>query len=482
VAVASRNITLHELTRLLGDWRNGTGPLYERLARRLAQLLADGRVTPGTRLPSERSLAAKLELSRTTIIRAYAHLREQGLLESRRGAGSVTRLDPASVAEHVPWAHAARLEDAVPRLLDLTKALPPTDGRLASALQRAGVEAGALLGHHGYYPLGLTRLREAVAARYEQRGVPTAPEQILITAGAQNAIDLVVRTFIRSRETVIVESPTYPGAMDSLRLAGARLISLDISQGPWDLEMLEGLIAQTGARMVFVIPDFQNPTGRLMSDEQRAQLVATCHARGVLLVADETLVELGLDEAERPQPVAAYDPAHEVLSVGSLSKALWAGLRVGWVRASPRQIAALVATRSAADLGGAPIEQLAACALLPELDEILTGRRAGLLAQRDEIVGAVRDLGWRVEAPTGGLSTWVELPDASSSQLADVAWRHGLMLIPGPRLSPDGVLDRFLRLPYGAPVATLRTAAGRLHDAWSEMQSAATPAPLLQVV
>jgi len=479
---APRHITTHALARLLGDWREGAGPLYVRLCRRLGQLLADGRVAPGVRLPAERRLALELGVSRTTVIRTFAMLREQGMLDSRRGAGSVTQLSSPSVERFVPWTGAGRLEGAATSMIDLTQAAPAADGRVIMALQDAASQASALLGHLGYLPLGLRSLRAAVAARYELRGVQTTAEQILITGGAQQAIDLLARTLVRNRETVVVESPTYAGAMDSFRLAGARMVSADISTAPWQLEELEALFVQTRARLAYLMPDFQNPTGRLMTDERREELVLLCRRHSVTLIVDETLAELALEAAPRPRPVAVHDALDGVLSVGALSKAVWAGLRVGWIRASPRQIAAIAATRTAADLGGAPIEQIAAAELLAALDEHLDARRPDLLRQRDTVATAVELLGWRLEVPGGGLSAWVQLPDASSSLLADIAYRHGVMLIPGPRLSPDGALDRYLRLPYSLPAETIAVALDRVALAWNDLQHIHGAEHVLQIV
>ena len=467
---SGRHVSSHELARLLGDWQEASSPIYKSLTRRLAQLLSDGRVAPGVRLPAERRLAEELGVSRTTIIRTYAALREQDLLESRRGAGSVTRLSPGSVERFTSWTAATRTGPSTGDVIDLTKAAPRADDQLVEVLQQAAAQAPTLLGHHGYYELGIGPLRNAVAQRYEQRGIPTTPEQILITAGAQQGIDLLVRSLVRHRDAVIIESPTYAGAMDSLRLAGARMVSLDISSHPWRLDALEILLKQTDARLAYLIPDFQNPTGQLMPDAAREELVLLCRRHGVTLLTDDTLAEVTIDPGPLPLPLAAHDASEAVISIGSMSKAVWGGLRVGWIRASPRQITALAAIRTTASLGGTPIEQIAAASILPELDEYLAERRPALAAQRDTLVHAVTRIGWQVTRPSGGLSAWVTLPQTSSSLLADVAYRHGVLLIPGPRLSPDGALDRFLRLPYSFPIPTLVTAIERLEIAWNEIR------------
>jgi DNA-binding transcriptional MocR family regulator len=471
VNAVRRQLTARGLARLLGDWQQGPGPVYAKLSRRLGQVLTDGRVAPGVRLPAERPLAAELGVSRTTIVRTYALLREQRLLESRRGAGSVSRLAPSSIARFTPWVGSTRLEgDALP-LIDLTKAAPGADDRVIAALQEATDQVESLRGQDGYFALGLPSLRSAIAARYEARGVPTGPEQIMVTVGAQQAIDLLARTYIRSREAVVVESPTYPGAMDSLRLAGARMVSLDVSTQPWQLDDFESLIVQTGSRLAYLVPDFHNPTGRLLPDGERERLVGLCRKHGVTVIVDESLVEVALDPDPDARPMAAHDASSAVISIGSVSKPAWGGFRVGWIRASPHQIAALAATRTAADLGGPPIEQIAVATLLPELDALCSERRPILQAQRETLLAEVRrQLGWAIESPRGGLSAWAELPEGSSSLLADVAYRHGLLLIPGPRFSPDGTLDRFLRLPYGLPPTLIAAGVERLRYAWEALQ------------
>lgn len=477
-----RQVTAHALVRVLGDWRQAPGPLYERLARRIGQMLADGRLAPEARLPAERPLAEALGVSRSTVVRAYGLLRDQGLLESRRGAGSITRLNGATVERFAPWSPGSRLGRPPPAMVDLSKAAPAAGRETVRALQRAAEGIEGLIEDDGYHPRGLASLRAAIAARYEARGAPTSPEQILVTAGAQQAIDLLVRTLVRRREAVLLEAPTYPGAIDSLRHARARMVSLDLSAEPWDLGAVSALISQTDARLAYVIPDFQNPTAHLMPNHQRAELVRLCRQHGVTLIVDETLAEVALEPHESTQPMAAHDPSEGLISIGSLSKVAWGGLRIGWIRASRRQVTAFAAMRTTADLGGPLLEQMAARELLANLDRCLAERLPALRQQRDALVSTVRALGWKLTVPHGGLSVWVRLPYGSSSLLADVAYHQGVLLTPGPRLSPDGALDRYLRLPFTLPVAQIQAAIGRLGRAWEVPDDLAQGARIPQAV
>jgi len=298
----------------------------------------------------------------------------------------------------------------------------------------------------------------------------------MITAGAQQAIDLVIRALVPRRDAIVVESPAYAGTLDSLRLARARVVALDVADAPWDLDALDARLAQTGGRLALLTPDFQNPTGHLMPDAQRERLAAIARRRAATLIVDETLCELDLDGGEAPRPLARHANGDvAVITIGSLSKCAWAGLRVGWVRARPQLLTRLAHLRSAADLSGAPVEQLAAVGLIAELDTILAERRPLLREQMGVVLDAVRGLGWSAAAPAGGLSVWARLPRGSATALAEAAASRGLRLAPGQRLSPDGALDSYVRLPFTLPAGELRSAMERLADAWDDVGATRRP-------
>ena len=225
-----------QLVRLLGDWpgqRSGRpglagGPGYARLAAAMRALLLDARLPAGARLPAERRLAAALGLSRTTVAAAYRLLRDEGYLASRQGSGSVTALPPGRLRRHASWVPAMPDDSGA---LDLALASPEACAELPAAMAAALDLLPAYLHGHGYDGYGLPVLREAVARRYTERGLPTAPEQIFVTGGAQHAFDLLLRCLVSPLDPVLVESPTYPNALDALARARARVVAVGLAPG-----------------------------------------------------------------------------------------------------------------------------------------------------------------------------------------------------------------------------------------------------------
>ncbi|MGH3734717.1 MAG: PLP-dependent aminotransferase family protein [Micromonosporaceae bacterium] len=465
----TRMIRGPQLARLLTDWRGGLGPEYQALAQAVRGLLVDGRLPLQLRLPAERELAAALDSSRTTVSAAYRTLRESGYLVSRRGAGSWTALPEGH--RLTPSGQLTRHSDG--ELLDLSFAAPPAPPALADAVAEAGDQLGRYAVGHGYYPMGLMPLREAIAEWYERRGVATSPAQVVVTSGAQQAYHLALQILTTPGETALIESPTYPNAPAAARACGLRLASYGLGPDGWDAELLADAVRQVRPRVAYLVPDFHNPTGHVMPTEARARLVAAAHTAGTTLIVDETFVELGFGEQRLPPAMAAYDRHGRVLSLGSMSKAFWGGLRIGWIRGPASLMARLAASRSATDLGSPVLEQLIATALLARRDEVLPQRRRVFAAARDYLAGALADRlpRWRFTVPAGGVGLWVELDAPVSSALVRAAESHGLRLAPGPRFGIDGLLEQYLRLPFTLPQAELATAVDRLVDATGGLQA-----------
>ncbi len=462
--------------RLLGDWRSG-GTAYPALAAALRGLIVDGRLPPHTRLPSERALALALGVSRNTATAALDVLREQGYLASRRGTGSWVTSPPAAVD---------RPDEPLPPAgdtIDLTLANLPAPDELGAFAAAAAAALPREFGGHGYEPFGLPAARAAVAAHLCSRGLPTQPAQVLITQGALHAWDLALRAFARPGDRVLVETPTYPGALDAVRAHGCAPVGVPVGPDGWDLAFMRTAFRDVRPRLGYLIPDFQNPTGVSVPAAQRVAVARAARAAGVPLISDESLAELWLDGDEsRPPSLAAGDPGTGVLAVGSLSKPVWGGLRAGWIRADREFVRRLALARGSQDVGSPVLDQLLAVEVLSRLDSLLPGRRALLRERRDTLLDALaaERPAWRVERPSGGMSLWVELPDGTAaSALAARAVEHGVRIAPGPRFGAVGGFEQRLRLPFTQPPERLAEAVRRLaaaEDALGSRPPAAEPA------
>lgn len=467
-------LTARGLALMLGEWRpvapgpGSPSPLYEALADRIRLLILDGRIVLGTRLPAERELAQHEGVSRTTVAGAYARLRELGYLRSLRGSGSVARL-PALGGDIAP-----RLGDRPePGILDFSKATLPAIPLVAEAAREAADLLPAHLHLTGFDPLGLDELRQAIADRYSARGLPTEGDEVMVTLGAQHAIALVARTLLSRGDRALVEAPSYPHAVEALLTAGARLVTVPVTTDDgWDQDALDQVFPRTAPALAYLMTDFHNPTGRTMGAEQRARLLRLAAATGTVVIVDETMAELGFGPAaELLPPLAVGAPAAgaDVVTLGSVGKSIWGGMRLGWIRADRELIARFGAARSAGDLGSPVLEQLVLLRLLDHYDRVLDARREQLHSGHALLVGELtrRFPTWRVPDVQGGLSLWVNLGEPASSQLALAARARGLLVGAGPRFGLAGAFERFLRLPFCHPAAVTLPAVDLLEEAWA---------------
>lgn len=432
------------LAELLADWRDG-GPADRQLAATVRALVLDGRLPLESRLPAERELAAALGISRSTVTAAYNRLRRDGYLRSRQGAGSWVT---------IPGGHRAAADSVVPASgLDLRIAALPAPSELDAIVAEATRALPRWLDHHGYDPLGLPPLRAAIARRFTDRGLPTTSEQILVVSGALQALDLAVRATLRRGHTAVTEIPSYPAALDVLRAAGARVRNVPVGPDGWDLEQLEAL-AEGRPSLAYLIPDFQNPCGALIDAASRRRAIRALRSNDATVVLDETFVELNLDGVEMPPPT------ENAITVGSLSKPVWGGLRIGWLRADPSTVQRVAALRAITDMASPVIEQLVAVGVFESLDAIVAERVELLRERRATLVDALDELAptWKYSRPHGGLFLWVELPSPIATSLSVRARERSVHFTPGPRFGAAGLLDRYLRLPFTLPPDQLRRA------------------------
>jgi len=462
-------------TRTAGllDGAAGQSPAYLGISDGLRLLISDGRIVPGTQLPSERDLTDALGVSRTTVTRAYASLRDRGYLVSRRGSGHVARMPTAAdpVDNLLSPGRTVTAGASGQSVIDLTCAAPVASPGIAAAYEAAVAALPRFLSGTGYYPSGLPVLRKAIAARYTERGLPTSPDQIIVTSGALGATAIAARALTGTGDRVLVERPTYPNAMAALRRTGARVVGVDLDRVGWDIDAVTSAVRSVQPTLMYLIPDFHNPTGALMPAGQRRQLGAVLRDQGTVPLVDESLVELMIDDAEMPPPFAAT--ARQTITIGSASKTFWGGLRIGWLRARTGRIGELVSARLSLDLGAPLLEQLALSELLRSRETILATRRADMRLARDTLVAALAEHlpDWTVTVPRGGLSLWCELPLPLSSALTTAAEAHGVLLAAGASFAPDGRLERAIRVPFTRPPAELAAAAPRLSAAWADAQA-----------
>lgn len=432
-------------------------------------LIIDGRLPVASRLPSERALADALRVSRTTVTAAYTALRDDGYLHARRGARGVVAL---------PHAPTAVADQAQSRINLAVAALAAPASAVQESFTEAARQSASYLQRIGHDMTGLLVLRTAVAERYCARGVPTTADQIMVTAGAQHAIALIMGTYIQPGDRVLVEQPTYHGALTAIGTAGARAVPVPVGNDGWDLDALHAAVRQLAPTLAYLVPDNHNPTGMSMPASERNRLCDIISETRTRTIVDETLTDVWLDEPV-PAPMASFMTSRSdlLMTVGSMSKSFWGGIRIGWVRAEPSVLATIRALRPSIDLGTSVIEQLAAAWLLtqragdvlPERREILRGRRALLVDLLERHLPE-----WRPLPGTGGMSLWVQLPAPVSSAMCASASRLGVELPPGPRFGADGTLERFVRIPYVLPDDQLSDAVERIARAWHSVTGSAT--------
>ncbi|MGY1664729.1 MocR-like transcription factor YczR [Geodermatophilus sp. SYSU D00696] len=460
--------TAAELAGLVGPLDDAPGPRYAGLARRIGELVALGRLPPGSRLPAERDLAAALTVSRVTVASAYRLLREQGRASTRHGAGTVLEAPPVDAVWTAPATD--------PEVLDLAHAAPEAAPELLPAYQQALSRLPALAAGHGYAPGGLPELRAAVADRYTARGLPTDPEQVVVTVGTGDATATVVEALLQPGDRVLVEHPTYPGAIGMVTAAGGRCVPVGVDAADPDAVVGAAHLAvrQSSPRLAFLMPDFSNPSGARLSAAGRRRLAATLWQQGVLTVVDEVTAELWLDEQGPLPPYAAGLPDAATVTVGGLSKAVWGGLRIGWLRTDAALAASLAATLGRRQLSVGLLDQVAAAALVRDLDAVLAGRRALLRERREALLAevAARLPHWSAPRPGGGLSAWCALPPGTSSAaLVAAAAPLGLLLAEGRVFGTGTLFDDRLRLPFTLPPDRLRAAVATLASVDAALRS-----------
>ena len=446
-------------------------PVYRQIANEIRRLQQEGALSVGAKLPPTREFASRLGVNRNTVIAAYDALQTAGVVESRTGKGTflttVGRDLPAGTlpeySRAVEGASSADLAGVYRLVLDPSgisfagsypddELLPAED--FAHALDSVLREEGsAILGYAS--TAGDTRLRRWIADSMNRQGGHVDPEQILITHGAQQGIDLVFRAFVDRGDPVLVETPTYTGAIGVLRALGARAIGVPVGIDGIRLDALETALERYRPRLLYLQPTFQNPTGAVLPVEGRGRVLALASRYGCRVLEDDWGSDLAFDGVVQPG-LHVLDRENRTIYLGSFSKRLLPGLRVGWLMAGRETIGKILLLKQLQDFGNSPLIQAGLRRFLESglLEPHLVRVRAAYRSRRDAMTAALAKYfptGTRWTEPQGGLFLWVELPETvAASELFQKAREHGVSFSRGKLFHPDGSGAHAMRLAFGA--------------------------------
>ncbi len=444
------------LAGLLVGWQaSGAGGLSQRLTLALRHVLATAVLADGTVLPTERSLAVALGVSRPTVSAAMADLRALGLVESRQGSGtrvasSLNRVEGIDLATPAPFdaSHLGPLQLGTADLLAVSPATGLGDDDAT---------------------VGLPSLRERIAQRHRRSGRPAQLENVVLTNGAHQALAMVIASRVPVGGRVIVEELTYDGLGPLIESLGAEFATVQRDQVGADPSHLDALINERRPDLVVLLSGVHSPTGVVSSAQRLDQLVAVLDHHGVVVLMDGAGDELGF-EAPLPHLATRCEVA-EVVSVGTLSKSAWSGLQLGWIITTPSEAARLQMYRAAAlDHGPSIPAQLLALQLLERFDDLCETRCAVLETAAQQFIlwlgEALPD--WEVQPPDGGLTVWARLPGDDASGFVRSFAEQGVRVRPGAASRPDGRADPHIRLCFDRPPALLDEALDRIVGAWND--------------
>lgn len=457
-------------------------PLYKQIKDYLQQGILSGSLAPDMRLPASRQLAQNLGVNRITVENAYAELESEGLVFSKLGSGTyVLTPDPLlflpKINAETPWPlwqqsviaqEKSKRSELTTRKRDATRhhplisfasgigdanLFPAEDIRkaLQTVMRRDGIAALDYGEHSGYRPL-----RESIAHILASQGLHTQPDNILITAGSQQALSLVSQFLLNPGDVILVESPTYSGALDLFRALDFKVVGVPVDAQGMQVDGLEKLLQQHHPKLIYTIPNFHNPTGTCLIGPRRRQLLVLADRYNIPIVEDDFVGDLRYEGHTQPA-LKALDPGGRVIHISTFSKMLMPGLRVGFLVADGPIYEHLVNFKRINDLATSALVQRALEAY------VTVGRYQAHLRRscqifrkrRDVMVSAIRrylPAGVSFDVPQGGLFIWLQMPQrVDSSDLLPLAWEEGVDFAPGASFFPDGIQGtNWLRLNFVA--------------------------------
>ncbi len=449
------------------DRESGT-PLYQQIQQHLRSGILSGNLAPQTRLPASRALAQSLGVNRITVESAYAELEAEGLIFARVGSGRyvlpVSGMEPLPKDEPgAPWPlwqeglgapngkAAAMAPDEMLRRAGhphpISFASGNSDSRLFPAedfrkvLQAVMRRDGIAALDYGE-PAGHMPLRTTIAHVLASQGLQIRAENVLITAGSQQALALVTQLLLKPGDVILVESPTYSGALNLFRALGFRIVSVPVDRQGMQVEALEKVLQRHHPKLIYTIPNFHNPTGTCLTGARRHQLIVLADRYNVPILEDDFVGDLRYEGHTQPA-LKALDPGGRVIYVSTFSKMLMPGLRVGFLVADGPIFDGLVRFKHASDLATSSLVQrgLEAYVTVGRYQAHLRRSSLEFRRRRDAMVAAIKrhlPAPARVDVPQGGLFLWMQLPGGMSAEaLLPAACEKGVSFAPGSGFFPD---------------------------------------------
>jgi DNA-binding transcriptional MocR family regulator len=451
--------------------RNADISITKQIYHSILDHIRSGLLEEELQLPSVRELSKQLGVSLVTVVKAYQKLEQEGFITSVQGKGTFirkTKMEKTerkegtssydwqlSVQDYLPRSQFARFHQ-VPEKIHLSSSMIDPgllpNRYLEQEIHRMLSENPKVLSQYGEIQ-GDKALRQAMVEYLQRMDLPTSPDNILVTSGSQQGIDLIARTFVGPGDVVVMEAPTYPGAIDVFRGRGATILTVPVDSDGMRVDLLQNLCDKYNPKIIYTVPTFHNPTGAVMSTKRRRQILEIAKSTQCLVIEDDPCSEIYF-ERKPPASMKSLDKDGHVIYLKGLSKILAPGCRIGILAASGSIFKRLLAAKANTDLGSPLLTQKAIIPFITSkrMMDHLKKLRTALKIRRDLVLEILsqhspEEVSWFI--PKGGLNVWLTLPSwINTDHLLLEAKKEQITLLPGSACYPTEQENHHLRLSY----------------------------------
>lgn len=452
--------------------RDSIIPLHQQIFENISDRIRSGVLSDEEQLPSMRVLSRKLGVSLLTVVKVYDNLEKNQLIIRIQGKGSFVHLKTTAMIkvsnqeEKYRWQ--SSFSDYVPRnhfnhhfnthetsyqlaVAAISPGLLP-NRYIQSEIAKILEENPLILSEYG--PIqGDEELRYRMSKYLEKQNIFVSQNDILVTNGAQQGIDLVARTFIGPGDVVVVEAPTYSAAIDTFRNRGATIIGVPVDDEGMRMDILQKVIEKYKPKLVYTIPNFHNPTGQVLSEKRRRKLLLFAEEYQFLIVEDDPWSEIFFEKAP-PSPIKSYDDKGHVIYIKGLSKVLAPGCRIGVLMANGLFLERLLVSKANVDLGSSMLTQKAILPLLESerIEKHMEKLRFALKLRRDKVISILNENlpdGVRWTVPKGGISVWITFPETcNTTDLLVECKKRNVLFLPGSSCFSGELEKNHLRISF----------------------------------